>query len=441
MKIIVDSITPQNVKLSAKYKRSFAYPSMTRRIPVILTKVVDYLSRDKAIIIKCYGEDAKEEIKAAIGELSELKNRMQTSKEFECFSSDDPDTDVWNSHLNKKQDLGENLNYFESDWLFSECYLYRRVREIFATKDLLKSLDPFSSQKTELLQTSLPAVGSLFHYLSENEILDSTRIMELAHLQSEFCHLMKLSLWGNRFDLSLKPDSRVEDILNQIKEWDEYLLVDDSLKIFSTLCSTDNTEKIVDVIMDNDGLEILCDLCLADLLITRFHIKKVNFRVKPIPWFVSDVIPRDFQQVVSSVACYPIEVYQSMGKRWQKYLDTGVWTVISDQYWCLGKTYPEMCTEDPQLYSDLQESSLIIMKGDLNYRKLLQDINWEPTTLFSRAAGDFHAAPLIALRTCKSDLICGLRPGQAEKVSQKDPDWLISGNYGIIQFNSYSDKN
>lgn len=49
----------------------------------------------------------------------------------------------------------------------------------------------------------------------------------------------------------------------------------------------------------------------------------MNFRVKPIPWFVSDVIPRDFQQVISSVACHHDEIYESMGKRWQKYLDTG----------------------------------------------------------------------------------------------------------------------
>ncbi|XP_073987264.1 damage-control phosphatase ARMT1-like isoform X2 [Rhodnius prolixus] len=441
MKIIVDSSPPRNAKLSAKYKRSFAYPSMAHRLPVILTKVIDYLSRDKAVITKCYGECAMEEVKEVIGEISQLKNHLQTSKQFEYFSSDDADTGVWNAHLNKKEELSECLNYFESDWLFAECYVYRRLREIFATKYFLKTLDPFSSQKSELLRISLPVVQSLFHYLFEKEILDATRVMELTQLQSEFCLLTKISLWGNRIDLSLKVDGEVsEDILNKITEWDEYLLVDDSPKIFSTLCSTDNSDKIVDIVTDNDGVEILCDLCLADLLVTRFHVKKVNFRVKPIPWFVSDVIPRDFQQVISSVACHHDEIYESMGKRWQKYLDTGVWAVLSDQYWCLGKTYPEMCVEDPFLYSELQASSLIIMKGDLNYRKLLSDINWEPTTPFSKVVGNFQPAPLIVLRTCKADLICGLKPGQAEKVSQKDPDWLTAGNYGIMQYNCNSDK-
>ncbi|KAK9511005.1 hypothetical protein O3M35_005663 [Rhynocoris fuscipes] len=438
MNKIRDCEPPLYAKLSPKFKRSFAYPSMKDRVPVILTQIVDYLSRDKATIISCYGEEVQDEIKAAIGEISLLKNHILTSKDFQYFTSQDSDTELWNEHLKERERLYHSFNYFESDWLFSECYVYRRVREIFATKEMLRTLDPFSAKKTELLRNSLTAMSSLFSYLIENNILDSDTTIPIAQLQKEFVLIMKSALWANQFDLSLNTNSQdvEENMLSKIKEWDDKLLVDDSIKLFSSLCSTDNTEKIVDYVVDNAGLELICDLCFADLLITRFHVKKINIRVKPIPWFVSDTIPRDVQQTVSSVLCNTNEWFRVIGKRWQKYLDTGIWNVVADQYWCLGRTYSEMPTVDPQLYEELQEAAFIVMKGDLNYRKLLQDINWETTTPFSKALGDFHPAPLIALRTCKADLICGLKPGQAEKVAKESPNWLINGEYAVIQYDS-----
>lgn len=438
MNIVLDEPTPQNVPLSSKYKRSFAYPSMKDRCPVIITKIADYLCRDKQTIIDCYGEGVQEEIKTTIGEISQLKNHLQTGKEFERFTSSDPDTAIWNTHLDELEGRGVPLNYYQADWLFAECYLYRKIREIFATKKCLHTLDPFSAQKNLLLEESLPAIASLLHRLDGNGFLDSRVVMNVMEAKEQIIQLFKCALWANRLDLSLSGGSSTvqNDILQDVLKWDDKIIVNDLEKVFSVFLNDKDCDKVIEYVMDNSGMEALCDLCLADGLISRYGVKKIKFRVKPIPWYVSDVIERDFQHTIDSIMCHPDPVFQKIGKRWNKYLESGMWSVESDTYWCLGLPYSAMPQADPALYATLSKASLIIFKGDLNYRKLLQDINWEPTTPFAVALGKFHPAPLLTVRTCKADLICGLPPHLDKALHQSHSDWMTSGNFAVIQFYS-----
>lgn len=100
-----------------------------------------------------------------------------------------------------------------------------------------------------------------------------------------------------------------------------------------------------------------------------------------------------------------------------------------------------MKEQDPRLYSMLSESSIIIFKGDLNYRKLLGDVNWRYNTPFHTALRGFNPAPIAALRTAKADLIAGLEPEVYEPVAEKCKKWLITGQYGLIQFDNTNSKN
>lgn len=87
---------------------------------------------------------------------------------------------------------------------------------------------------------------------------------------------------------------------------------------------------------------------------------------------------------------------------------------------------------DRNLYNSLEESKLLIFKGDLNYRKLVGDMNWVHTEKFEVALRGFNPAPLVTLRTIKADVVVGLKPGQAEEVMKLDKDWLTTGKYAVV---------
>jgi hypothetical protein len=85
------------------------------------------------------------------------------------------------------------------------------------------------------------------------------------------------------------------------------------------------------------------------------------------------------------------------------------------------------------LTGELAQADLVISKGDANYRRLLGDRHWAFTTPFTEIVSYFPA-PLVALRTLKAELVCGLEPGQADSVAEQDPDWMVNGCWGLIQF-------
>jgi hypothetical protein len=44
---------------------------------------------------------------------------------------------------------------------------------------------------------------------------------------------------------------------------------------------------------------------------------------------------------------------------------------------------------------------------------------------------DYFPSPLLALRTCKAGLVCGIHPDVSAKAEH---DWLVSGRFAVIQF-------
>lgn len=85
------------------------------------------------------------------------------------------------------------------------------------------------------------------------------------------------------------------------------------------------------------------------------------------------------------------------------------------------------------LQASLAKSDLLISKGDIHYRRLLGDRRWLFTKPLREVVG-YLPLPLAALRVFKGDIVAGLPEGRAEELKVVDPDWMVNGNWGLVQF-------
>lgn len=228
------------------------------------------------------------------------------------------------------------------------------------------------------------------------------------------------------------------DPVADVEKFNEELLVNQTLDIWNCINVADKSEKIIDIINDNSGYELLCDFVLADFIIRHKLAKKIRFRVKAIGWFISDVLPSDFNYTINELKNHDKAVLRNAGKQWDNYIKSGQFVLVepADHFFTSPFEYYKMEKIAPTLYRSIAEAHLAIFKGDLNYRKLLADINWDPTTDFRTSLSGFEPTNLCALRTIKADLISGLKPNVAEDLWEKDEHWMATGKYGVIQFAS-----
>ena len=81
----------------------------------------------------------------------------------------------------------------------------------------------------------------------------------------------------------------------------------------------------------------------------------------------------------------------------------------------------------------MSQAKLLILKGDLNYRKLVGDLQWPLSERFETALRGFHPTSLVVLRTCKADVQLELDEKTAKQVAKLDPQWMINGKWAVVQ--------
>ncbi|MCT9928915.1 damage-control phosphatase ARMT1 family protein [Planotetraspora sp. A-T 1434] len=228
------------------------------------------------------------------------------------------------------------------------------------------------------------------------------------------------SLWGNRADLSFAITLTGEH------ERVARLVVDDSALLWSLL--RDRAPGKVVLVADNAGRELLADLAFADHLLAEGLAGEVVLHVKVYPYFVSDATPADVVACLRRLAAAPGEAGKAGGRLWQA-MASGRLSLRAHPFSCAPLPYRDMPDD---LRADFASASVTLMKGDLNYRRLIGDAVWAEGTSFAEVTRYFPGA-VVALRTLKSDALAGVPEPTRIALDASGNPWRTTGTHALIQ--------
>lgn len=392
---------------------TWAYDTMSRRIrDDILVRI--YAEND-ALLSTPEGAN----IKAQLDQLKQELSTPQTSSLSPIQNDGGPDVSVWGKIMAPYA----KSNWLDAPWLVTEFYFYRRIVQIFGY--FQTGYDPFKDQKRLGLEGALELTQQLAARAEE--------VHKAGEPETGLRFALFASLWGNKMDLSLWPSqsdaiNKAQIFANVLEASSINLLADDFPAVAAHLKEGGKEGGRVDIIVDNAGFELITDLLLADALLVHGLAAKVVFHTKGHPTFVSDAMDKDVQETIEYLAAAGVFAAKD---RWVSYMKTGQWELHAHNYWA----QPFPFWERPRDVSeDLKKARLAFVKGDANYRRLLGDREWELGTPFEEVASYFPC-PVVALRTLKAELGCGMAEGEVGRAIKADAkDWMVTGKYGVAQF-------
>ena len=194
--------------------------------------------------------------------------------------------------------------------------------------------------------------------------------------------------------------------------------MDESAELVGALGPSAN----VVVVTDNAGRELLADLVLIDHLLQHRQADSVSLHVKPFPYYVSDATTADVVACLRRLAATRGSAAE-IAHRLHTAMAEGSMSLYTHDFYCAPWSYHRMPAE---LAAQFEQASLTILKGDLNYRRLVGDRDWPPTTPFADVAAYFPG-PLAALRTLKSDVITGLDQATVAELDTTGQPWRTDG--------------
>ncbi|KAK9594504.1 Hairy/enhancer-of-split with YRPW motif protein 2 [Aspergillus fumigatus] len=381
--------------------------------------------------------------------LKDIKTGIEQNKPLTPLPDDGKlDIQEWNKQLAA---TGE-CSWTNCPWLFGECYMYRSIQRMLNSSKHWQNYDVFKRQKDSTFVKSRAAVEELAsRYM---QIVADTRLAQDESKEAAqkllFIEMTEIALWGNATDLSLLANLTLEDLQNlqgreAIQKSQRNIVDNDTDDVWAYLQRTaGQTRRQIDIILDNAGFEFFTDVLYAAYLLEAGIATSIRLHTKEFPWFVSDVIPSDvaslFEHLESS-ECFPVRKHlDQLVPRLRKLFQSAAITTTSDPFWTTPFSFHEMPTKAPALFKELQNSYLVIFKGDLNYRKLTRDGLWPHTTTFETALGPLgkeSGVKILALRTNKSDVCVGIpTQSKVDALNEEAPDgaWIRNGKYAIVSF-------
>ena len=336
-----------------------------------------------------------------------------TEGEIEPLPADAYDRDLWEA-WGLREYTGRS--WFDVPWLWSESWFYRRLLQAvgYFGPGPWQGIDPFRPFKLAELDSAETD--------EELAALDDLAARPAAEQAQALLHG---SLWGNRADLGFRLSAEGARAADAAPG----LVADDSDRLWSPLDATGPGTGTLCLVADNAGRELVPDLLLVAHLLESGRIGRAVLHVKPYPYYVSDATTADVVDAVrrltgagGAAAAYGRQLWSA--------LSDGRLTLRAHAFSSAPLPYEEMPGD---LRAEFASATLTIVKGDLNYRRLVGDRLWAPTTPFADVTAYFPG-PVAALRTLKSDVITGLdAQTEAALVAAEDQRWRTGGTHALIQ--------
>ncbi|MFE3017097.1 damage-control phosphatase ARMT1 family protein [Streptomyces sp. NPDC059256] len=303
--------------------------------------------------------------------------------------------------------------WFDAPFLWAESYFYRRLLgavAYFGTGPW-QGVDPFAPFKQAELRTE-----------AVDEELGALDALADVPTDERATALLHASLWGNRADLGF----RVTEGNPAPGDAADGLVVDDSAVLWKLLPT--GAGSTVALVADNAGRELIPDLILIDHLLEHRHAKRVVLHIKPSPYYVSDAMTADVVDCLRRLTQAFGEAGRIGGRLW-KAVATGHLEIRTHPFFCAPLPYAEMPDDVREEFAAV---TLTILKGDLNYRRLVGDRMWDARARFADLTAYFPGA-VAAFRTLKSDVVVGLEQKTLDALERSGRAWRTSGTHALIQ--------
>lgn len=382
--------------LRSRGDSDFVNHTMSIRVPGIMLTVSDL------------NPDYPDRIHADIRRLNEM---MVNDEPVPMLDDAAIDTAHWHAAAEKQRQRFDTLTWQNSEWFFAETFAYRHL--IQAVRWFENGRDPFLPRKQteidgeklwQLLDTALQVEGSPAEQLHQ---------------------VLAYPLWGNRIDLS--HDVSLGHGAADTAVDDDLLADDRDGVVQQVLKDGQRVQGACHLIADNAGTELAMDLVLIDWLLQN-GAATVTLHLKLHPTFVSDAIPDDVWQTLAAMREQGSRAAALANRLHTAWVEKRL-ILVPHLFWNSSHFLWEM---PPALVEHFKHSTLVVVKGDANYRRTIGDIVWDVDTPFSTIV-DYFPAPLLALRTLKSDGVIGVTKAQADIIQQADPEWRTNGKRGVIQ--------
>ena len=300
--------------------------------------------------------------------------------------------------------------FANTPFIFAEHYYFYHILKLCK-----KGVDPWQTVKENSLQNTVNAK-------------ENNRIVKLigAYKDEQFDNIIDQSVFANSTDLS-QTTAKVKTAATDSRETVSAYVVNDREKV-QRYCKKNLNDSIVHIVVDNSGIELISDLIFGAYLINNSHAKKVIYHHNVLPIFVSDAVSADFDAAINAIK----KIDSAVGESIVTMKEKGQMEFVSNAFWNMPFPFKEMPEKLLREFND-EEVGLIIIKGDLNYRRLVEDKKWRITKSIKPRVSYFEK-PLLILRSLKSDTLLGIDGATARRYDTAQPNWKTTGDYGMIQF-------